>query len=125
MPSFLNKRSFISLIRVLTKKIQNKEVTSKCIRTIKNLSTFYEKDEGDIFIEGTSQMYERILFGEMKEDGISLLTLHLLRSHKLRAVLRKKSDSVLEIVKKLSEDTKYIDLCRLIFFVVYNPYSLL
>lgn len=125
MPSFLNKRSFICLIRVLTKKIQNKEVTNKCLRTIKNLSTFYEKDEGDVFIEGTSQMYEKILSGDIREDGLSLLTLHLLRSHKLRAVLQKKSDSVLEIVRKLSEDAKYVDLCRLISFLAYNPYSLL
>jgi len=70
-------------------------------------------------------MYEKILTGEIKEDGLFLLTLHLLRSYKLRAVLQKKNDQVLEIVRKLSEDTKYVDLCRLIYFIIYNPYSLL
>lgn len=125
MPSFLNKRAFICLIRVLTRKIQNKEVTNKCLRTIKNLSNLYDKDEGDAMIEGTTQMYEKILSSEIKEDGLFLLALHLLRSHQLRMMLQKKKDHVLELVKKLSEDAKYIDVCRQIFFLVYNPLNTL
>lgn len=63
-------------------------------------------------IEGTTQMYEKILSSEIKEDGLFLLALHLLRSHQLRMMLQKKKDHVLELVKKLSEDAKYIDVCR-------------
>lgn len=44
MPNFLNKRAFISLIRILTKKINTKEIIIKCLRAIKKLSSFYEKD---------------------------------------------------------------------------------
>ena len=54
MPHFLNKRAFVCLIRILTKKIASKEVTIKCLRAIKKLSTFYERDEEDFFIQGTS-----------------------------------------------------------------------
>ena len=57
MPSFLNKRAFISLIRVLTKKNHIKEIANKCLITIKKLSSFYERDEEDIFISGTIEMY--------------------------------------------------------------------
>lgn len=54
MPIFLNKRAFISLIKVLTRKINVKDVVNKCLKTIKNLSSFYERDEEDIMISGTS-----------------------------------------------------------------------
>jgi hypothetical protein len=54
IPSFLNKRAFICLIKVLTRKLQVKDVAIKCLVTIKKLSSFYERDEEDIFVSGTT-----------------------------------------------------------------------
>ena len=54
MPSFLNKRAFICLIKVLTRKMQVKDVAVKCLITIKKLSSFYERDEEDLFVPGTT-----------------------------------------------------------------------
>jgi hypothetical protein len=54
-----------------------------------------------------------------------LLAYHLLRSYKLRLTLQKRTDHVLEYVKQLSDDSKLADLCREVFFIAFNPYSLL
>lgn len=45
---------------------------------------------------------------------------HLLRSYKLRSVVNKKGDKIYEIIKKLSLDTKYMDICKEILFLMYN-----
>lgn len=78
------------MIRVLTKKNHIKEIANKCLITIKKLSSFYERDEEDIFISGTIEMYEKVLTSELKEEGLLLLCYHLLRSDKLRIQIRKK-----------------------------------
>ena len=44
MPNFLNKRTFLCLIKILTKKIASKDIIAKCLRAIKKLSSFYERD---------------------------------------------------------------------------------
>jgi hypothetical protein len=58
MPNFLNKRAFVCLLKMLTKKVyNNKEITLKCLRAIKKLSSFFERDEEDVFVPGISEMY--------------------------------------------------------------------
>ena len=61
MPNFLNKRAFLCLNKILVKKINNKEVAAKCLRSIKKLSTLYERDEEDVLVPGTNGMYEQLL----------------------------------------------------------------
>ena len=53
IPNYLNKRAFICLIRILTKKIGSKDPTIKCLRAIKKLSGFFEREEFDFFVEGS------------------------------------------------------------------------
>ena len=101
MPNFLNKRAFICLIKVLTRKINVKEITVKCLRAIQKLSAFYEKDEEDMLPAGTSDVYEKFLTSDLKDEGLELLLYHLLRSAKLRLLLRGGQNKVLELVKKI------------------------
>jgi hypothetical protein len=54
MPNYLNKRAFICLVKILTKKIEIKEIVIKCLRAIKKLSSFYEKAEEDFLVPGTA-----------------------------------------------------------------------
>lgn len=71
-------------------------------------------------------MYEKLLTSnELKEEGLFLLAYHLLRSYKLRQVLQRRTDHVLDFVKQISEDSKVADLCREIYFLVHNPYATL
>ena len=57
----------------------------------------------------------------MREEGLLLLCYHLLRSNKLRQQLCTKLSKVLQIVKKCSEQSKYLDVCKQIQFLVHNP----
>jgi hypothetical protein len=58
-------------------------------------------------------MYEKLLSSsEFREEGLFLLAYHLLRSYKLRQILQKRGDRVLELVGQLGEDSKMADLCR-------------
>lgn len=70
MPNFLNKRAFICLVKVLTRKIAVREITIKCLRAIKKLSSFYEKDEEDILPIGTAELYEALLTSDLLEEGL-------------------------------------------------------
>jgi hypothetical protein len=40
IPSFLNKRAFIAVIRILIKKFQNKDIMVKSLKIVKNLSSY-------------------------------------------------------------------------------------
>lgn len=44
MPSFLNKRAFNCLIRILGNRIGSKDIINKCLKAIKKLSVVYEED---------------------------------------------------------------------------------
>lgn len=58
LPSFLNKRAFMCLIRVLTRKHQNKEVVEKSLQIFKTLlNSSYDRDEEGLVIEGIPLMY--------------------------------------------------------------------
>lgn len=41
LPSFLNKRAFLCLVRIISKKLQNKDAVNRCFRIIRNLSNLY------------------------------------------------------------------------------------
>lgn len=50
---------------------------------------------------GTSEVYEKLLTSDVKDEGLELLLYHLLRSAKLRQLLRGGQSKVLEFVKKI------------------------
>lgn len=84
----MNKRTFICIIRVLTRKINIKDVVIKCLRTVKKLSVFYDKEQADIFVPGTVEMYEKLLLSDLKDEGLYLLFHHLCQSDYLRQAIR-------------------------------------
>ena len=61
LPSFLNKRAFICLLRIIARKIANREAVGRCFRIIKSLSNLYERDEEDVLLDEAPQMYEKLL----------------------------------------------------------------
>jgi hypothetical protein len=66
-------------------------------------------------------MYEKVLGGDLKEDSLFLLGYHLLRSQKLREVVRRKEDKVVDTVKSYLNDPKHLDTARAILFLINNP----
>ena len=47
----------------------------------------------------------------------------MLRSYKLRAILSKRKDKIYDTMKKNSLDTKYMDICKEILFLMFNTYK--
>lgn len=62
IPNFLNKRAFSSMIKILTIKVNDKEILVKCLQSLKNILSFsYDADEEDILIKGIPEMYMKFL----------------------------------------------------------------
>lgn len=58
LPNFLNKRAFSCIIKILTKKINNKAILEECIKSLKNLLTFsYDREDEEEVIDGIFEMY--------------------------------------------------------------------
>ena len=107
-PTFLNKRAFMCLIRVLTEKPTSKELIEKSIKIFKILLNMsVDRDEEDLVCNGSIEMYSQLL-PKYPVDMLYLLGSHCLRSKKLRELLRKKENSkVVNLIN--SED--FITLC--------------
>lgn len=61
----------------------------------------------------------------MRDEGLELLCYHLFRSGKLRQYLGQVNTKVLEIVRKIGESSKYLEICKEIVFLIHNPYLVL
>lgn len=61
LPGFMSKRAFLAVLRVVSKKILNREVVLRCFKIIKGLSNIYEREEEDSLSEDIPQMYEKLL----------------------------------------------------------------
>lgn len=109
LPNFLNKRAFSCLIKVLIRKVDSKVMIGKCIVSFKNILTFsYHRDDEDEVIEDVPAMYQHILNSEFLVDGLFLLVYHLLRSHNLRKMLRRKEAKVAEAIMSLGKEELYL-----------------
>jgi hypothetical protein len=47
----MNKRAFLAVLRVISKKILNRDVVLRCFKIIRGLSNIYEREEEDSLSE--------------------------------------------------------------------------
>jgi hypothetical protein len=66
-------------------------------------------------------MYEKFLQSQYLEDALFLLGFHLLRSHQLRIILKKREDRVFDTLTLLSKQPELTDTCKSLIFLIYNP----
>ena len=53
IPNFLSKRAFSSMIKILTVKVNDKEILAKCIQSLKSILSFsYDVQEEDSLFKG-------------------------------------------------------------------------
>ena len=121
LPTFLNKRAFSCLIKVLAQRTHHKYIVEKCIKGFRDILNFsYDRGDEREVLEGVPEMYHVFLASEYTPDALFLLAYHLLRSYKLRKLLLKEK-KLLEFVKKISNEDEYLELCRAIALIAHNP----
>ena len=107
IPNYLNNRTFFNLVRLLTSKSEEKEIVEKCLKIFKVIFTTEEQAEEDILIEGSPNMYEKLLMSSNAESILFVIGLHCTKSETFRASLilehDKKNCNLISIVHKISE----------------------
>lgn len=122
IPNFLNRRTFSSLIKILTVKVTDRKALVKCLQSLRNILSFsYQTQQEDNIIQGISDMYLKFIATEFTEDALFLLFYHLMRSLKFRELLRSPQDKIQQQLVKLADQEKYKEICRTIIFLIYSP----
>ena len=87
---------------------------------MRRLPSPYDRDEEDLIFTGIPQLYCQLLsISHHKEDGIFLLTYHLLRSLKLRKQVAS-HQQLIQIINQLGEEAKHSELCKGALFLIHS-----
>ena len=104
IPTFLNKRAFKSMIKVLTIKVNNKDILPKCIQSLKSILSFsYDIPDDDAVFKGIPEMYLKFLSSPYTADALFLLAYHLFRSKQFRQMLKNPEQKIHIALVNLSE----------------------